>query len=66
MEEKRFTEEQIIQILKEVEEEGVETFEICLKHGISEYTLFQWMAAHGPQPDGKKSFKSFLADLVSD
>ncbi len=67
MDEKRFTEEQIVRILKEVEEEGVETFEICLKHGISEYTLFQWMAEHGPQTSEKSSgYKDFFRDLVTD
>ena len=40
MKRKRFTEEQIIGVLKE-HELGAKTAEVCRKHGISEATLLQ-------------------------
>ena len=43
---KRFTEEQIIGILKE-SEAGVPTPELLRKHGISEGTLYRWKAKFG-------------------
>ena len=38
---KRFTEEQIMQILREAEAGG-NNLEICRKYGISEQTLYRW------------------------
>lgn len=38
---KRFTEEQIISILKEGEA-GIPVKEICRKHGISDVTFYNW------------------------
>ena len=38
---RRFTEEQIIGILKEVEAGG-KTRELCRRHGISEQTFYRW------------------------
>ena len=43
---KRYTEEQIIGILKE-SEAGVPTPELLRKHGISEGTLYRWKAKFG-------------------
>lgn len=43
---KRHTEEQIIGILKE-SEAGVNTNELCRKHGISSATLYNWRAKFG-------------------
>ena len=43
---KRFTEEQIIGVLKEAEA-GMKVFELCRKHGISEPTYYNWKAKYG-------------------
>ena len=42
----RFTEEQIIAILRE-QESGVATAEVCRKHGISSGTFYKWKAKYG-------------------
>src|SRR5438094_4972260 len=46
MKRKRFTEEQIIGILKE-HELGAKTAEVCRKHGISEATFYKWKSKYG-------------------
>lgn len=43
---KRFTEEQIIRVLKE-HEAGSKTSELCRRHGISEATFYNWKAKYG-------------------
>jgi putative transposase len=43
---KRFTEEQIIGVLKEGEA-GLRPAELCRKHGISEATYYNWKAKFG-------------------
>ena len=42
----RFTEEQIIAILRE-HEAGVATADVCRKHGISGATFYKWKAKFG-------------------
>jgi len=42
---KRYTEEQILAVLKEAEA-GVKTAEICHKHGISDATFYKWKAKY--------------------
>ena len=42
----RFTEEQIIAVLRE-HEAGAKTAELARKHGISEATLYNWKAKYG-------------------
>jgi putative transposase len=42
----RFTEEQIIAILKE-QEAGMKTSDVCRKHGISEATFYKYKAKFG-------------------
>ena len=46
MKRKRFTEEQIIGILKE-HELGAKTAEVCRKHGVSEATFYKWKSKYG-------------------
>lgn len=42
---KRFTEEQIIAVLKDAEA-GTKTAEICRQHGISDATFYKWKAKY--------------------
>jgi len=42
----RFTEEQIIGVLRE-HEAGAKTGDLARKHGISEATLYNWKAKYG-------------------
>ena len=46
MKRSRFTEEQIIAVLKE-HELGAKTADLCRKHGMSEATLYNWKAKYG-------------------
>jgi len=41
MKRSRFTEEQIIAVLRE-QEVGVPTAEVCRKHGVSSATFYKW------------------------
>ena len=42
----RFTEEQIISILRE-QEQGQSTAEVCRRHGISQATFYGWKSKYG-------------------
>ncbi len=46
MKRKRFSEEQIIAVLKE-HELGAKTADLCRKHGISEATFYNWKSRYG-------------------
>ncbi|MDR6818092.1 transposase-like protein [Neorhizobium sp. 2083] len=48
MKKQRFTEEQIIAVLKE-QEAGAKAADLCRKHGISEATFYNWKAKYGCQ-----------------
>ena len=42
----RYTEEQIIRILKEIET-GTSVSEVCRKYGVSEQTVYRWRNKYG-------------------
>lgn len=42
----RFSEEQIIAILKE-HEAGIAVAELCRKHGVSDSSIYKWKAKYG-------------------
>ena len=76
MKRKRFTEEQIIGVLKE-HELGAKTSDLCRKHGISEATFYNWKSKFGGMDvsDAKKlrqledenaKLKKLLADAMLD
>ena len=46
MKKTRFSEEQIIAVLRE-QEGGMKTADVCRKHGISSATLYAWKAKYG-------------------
>lgn len=46
MKKSRFTEDQIIGVLKE-HQAGIPTAELCRKHGISDATFYNWRSRYG-------------------
>ena len=76
MKRKRFTEEQIIAVLKE-HEAGFKTADLCRKHGISEQTFYNWKAKYGGMEvsdarklraleDENRKLKKLLAETMLD
>jgi len=76
MKRSRFSEEQIIAILKE-QEAGMATAEVCRRHGISSATFYKWKAKYGgldvsdarklrQLEDENARLKRLLADAVLD
>jgi putative transposase len=72
----RFTEEQIIGVLKE-HEAGVKTVDLCRKHGISQATFFKWKSKFGGMDvsdarklkaleDENRRLKKLLAETMLD
>ena len=72
----RFTEEQIIGVLKE-HELGAKTADLCRKHGISEATFYSWRSKFGGMDvseakrlkqlqDENGKLKKLLADAILD
>ena len=76
MKRSRFTEEQIIGILKE-HEAGVPVADLCRKHGVSNASLYKWKAKYGGMDvsearklkaleDENARLKKLLADSMLD
>ena len=72
----RFSEEQIIGILREAEV-GAKTSEVCRRHGISDATFYKWKAKYGGMEvsdakrlkgleDENRRLKKLLAEAMLD
>ena len=63
MKKQRFTEEQIIAVLKE-QEAGAKAADLCRKHGISEAAFYNWKAKYGGmEVSDVKKMKDMEAEL---
>ena len=76
MKRKRFSEEQIVGILRE-QEAGAEAAEVCRKHGINRATFYRWKEKYGglevsdvqqlrALQDENARLKKLLADTMLD
>ena len=76
MKRSRFTEAQVIAILKEGEA-GSKTSELARKHGVTEHTIYRWKAKYGGMTvseaqrlkeleDENRRLKHLVADLTLD
>jgi len=76
MKRSRFTEDQIIGILKE-HESGISVADLCRKHGVSDATVYKWKAKYGGMDvseakrlkaleDENGKLKKLLADAMLD
>ena len=76
MSRKRYTEEQIIAVLKEAQA-GVSTADLCRKHGMSDVTFYKWKSKYAGMEvsdlrkmrqleDENRRLKHLVADLTLD
>ena len=65
MKQKRFSDEQIIGILKEADA-GAVALDLCCKHGMSSATFYTWKSKYGGLEEKNAKLKRLLAEAMLD